>query len=306
MAERVAGLDVGSNSFLLVILDKAPNGEEVVLDRTDIVGLGDGVDQTGRLAPAAVERALNVLEEYAAVCRRHRVRRAHAVGTSALRDAANRDDFVAAVRERTGFEVEVISGDREAELTYRDVSATHGQPGEPLALLDIGGGSSEIVQGRSGVIASSRSIDLGSRRLTERAAFVHDPPGADELDRCRALADAELTGLSPAKGEVVGTGGTITTLVAVDLGMTDYDAAEVSANRLGRRELAALLARLAAVPLSERAQIAGMEPKRAPVMIAGAILLERWMEHLGVTSIAVSAGGMRYAVAREAWEELQR
>lgn len=300
---RVAGLDLGTNSFLLLILARTDRGERVVLDQSEIVGLGDGLDRTGRIGAAAAERALTVLETYRRLCDQHGVTRIEAVGTAAFRIAANRADLLARIEERTGITVRVISGEEEAELTYRDVAHTHGGDDRPLTLVDIGGGSTEIVAGRRGHIESLQSVEIGSRRLWERAGPLADPLGPEDLARLDRLAAEALGGLAPTDGDVVGTGGTITTLAAIALDMSVYDAEAVNRAQLTTARLDELIAMLAALPLEERRLVPGLPPKRADVIVPGAVILVNLMRGLGVDSIRVSAGGLRFAVARRAWEK---
>lgn len=302
MTRRVAGIDVGTNSLLLLIADADGPLLTPLLDRSDICRLGQGVDRERRLHPAAIERTLSVLEQYAALCAEHHVTAIRVAGTSALRDAANRADFQAAARERCGLAVDVISGEREAELTYADVAAAHGRPGEPLALLDIGGGSTELVRGTDGRIAERRSLDIGSNRLTERVP-TSDPPTATELAMLRAEARLALAPLDPVSGRLVGSGGTITTLAAVALGLEPYDAAIVGRTELAAATVGALVGRLGGLTLAERTAVRGLEPQRAPVIVAGAVLLEQALEQVGRDSLAVASGGLRFALARLAAAE---
>jgi exopolyphosphatase/guanosine-5'-triphosphate,3'-diphosphate pyrophosphatase len=296
-AKRAAAVDVGTNSFLLLILERDTDGaERVVLDRSDITRLGQGVDAARRLQPEAIARGLEQLALYRRLIDEHGVSAVRAVGTSALRDAANRDQFITPAAG-LGIPVEVISGEREAELAFAAVAAEHA--GAELLNLDIGGGSTELVQGRSGRIAWRRSLDIGAVRLTDRWGPMADPPTAAELACCQALAAEHLTTVEPTQAMVVGTGGTITTLAAVHHGLTAYDAATVTATRLTPAVVAALIARLAAVPLAERRRIAGLPPKRADVILAGAVLLAEVLGRLRVAEMGVSAGGLRFALARE-------
>ncbi len=296
---RVAGVDVGSNSFLLTVLERGSGSERVVLDRTDLVRLGEGVDRTHELSAAAMDRAVAKLVDYRAACDRLGVAAVRAAGTAALRDATNRQALLDRVARETGWPIEVISGEREAELTYADVAVTHGQPGEALALLDIGGGSSEIVLGCDGRVASRRSYNIGSRRLAERARPA-DPLTAACLARCRAIAAEAAADLGPTAARLVGTGGTITTLAAVHLGLAEYDAAAVSRTVLDLATIEHLLEDLAALPLARRREVVGLEPGRADIIVTGAVLLGQLLRRLGADRVAVSAGGLRFALAREA------
>lgn len=295
---RVAGIDVGSNSFLLTILELAEGRETVLLDRADIIKLSEGVDRTRMISAAACQRGLEMLTEYHRLCVAHQVEAVRLAGTAVFRDAENPEAFLDLVARQLDWRIEVVSGEREAELTYADVAHTHGHGGA-LALLDIGGGSSEIVSGQGGRIDSRRSLNIGSRRLTERTA-PHDPWTAADLARGRRLADDGIGDVSPLPGRLVGTGGTITCLAAVAAGMVPFDPAAIAKVTLTRAQITALAERLAALPLAQRAVERGMEPKRADVIVGGAILLDRWLAALQAEQIAVASGGLRFALAREA------
>lgn len=292
---RVAGIDVGTNSLLLLIAEADGAALRPVLDRSDITRLGEGVDRTGLLAPEAAARTLDVLAEYARACADGAVAGIAAAGTSALRDARNRDDFLARAGS-LGILIEVITGEREAELTYADVAATHAPPGEPLSLLDIGGGSTELVTGTGGQVQRRLSLEIGSNRLTERVR-LSDPPTAAGLHDLRRTAAASLP-LPAIDGRLVGSGGTITTLAAVVLGRERYDAEAVGRVVLSLATATELVERLAGLTLAERERLPGLEPKRAPVIVAGAVLVELCLHRLGRDELAVSTGGLRYALAR--------
>lgn len=298
---RVAGVDVGTNSLLLLIADLDGAALRPVLDRSDITRLGEGVDSTGLLSPGAAARTLDMLAEYARACADHQVDAIAAAGTSALRDARNRDDFIARAAS-LGIAIEVITGEREAELTYADVAAGHGRAGEPLALLDIGGGSTELVTGAGGRVQRRLSLDIGSNRLTERVP-LSDPPTAAELRSLRDTALAALR-LPAVDGGLVGTGGTITSLAAILLGCEPYDAEAVGRSVLSQATATELVERLASLTLAERERLSGLEPKRAPVIVAGAVLVEQCLHRLGRDELAVSTGGLRYALARLAAQRL--
>lgn len=295
---RVAGIDVGSNSFLLAVVERRDGADHLLHDESRIVTLGQGVDRARRLHPEAVTRALAVLHDFRATCERLGVESIRAVGTSALRDAVDRADFLARVAAETGIAIEVISGEREAELTYADVARTHGGEGE-LALLDVGGMSSEVVRGEHGRILSRCSIDLGSNRARERAA-LEEPLTPAAIERCRAVVAAAAVELEPISGRLVGTGGTVTSLAAARLGLAVYDAARVATVRFARREIEELAGRLAALPLAERRQTPGLQPERAETIVPGALVVAGLMAQLGAESLAVSPGGLRLAIAREA------
>lgn len=308
MAElRAAGIDAGTNSFLLLLLARDDDGRErVLLDRSDITRLGEGVDAARRLQPGPLARCLDQLAEYASLCAAHGVTTIRAVGTSALRDASNRAEFLDAVRARCGFELEVISGEREAELTYLAVAGDRATLGQPLWLLDIGGGSTELVRGIDGRLDLRTSLDIGAVRVTDRAGELADPPTPAQLAHMSALATAAVESLPTVDGPVIGTGGTITTLAAIHHGLSEYDAATVEATRLTPALVDELLARLASVPLAARRTIPGLPSKRADVILGGTLVLRALLARLGLAELGVSAGGLRFAVARLGLDSLVR
>jgi exopolyphosphatase/guanosine-5'-triphosphate,3'-diphosphate pyrophosphatase len=307
---RVATVDIGTNTVLLLVAERE-NGRapiRAVLERAEITRLGEGVDRTRVLAPAAVERTRACLDDYARVVSESRVDRIAIVGTSAMRDAPGGEPLTAFVRSAFGAEVRVLTGDEEARLTFR--GALRGLPLDPASLaavFDIGGGSTEItvvrLVGSRLELHFARSFDLGSVRLTER--FVaHDPPAADELraiDETLRRAFAHVPSLPP--GVVpVGVAGTMTTLAAVALGMETYDGARVHGHTLGVPELAALVGRLGSCRLDERRALSGMVAKRADVIVAGGAIAVALLEHWGVASTRISDGGVRWGLAEELLE----
>ncbi len=299
-SRRAAGIDVGTNSFLLLIVEAdCADGERVLLDRSDITRLGEGVDATRQLQPAAMARCSAQLVEYMRLCAQYGVDVVRAVGTSALRDAVNRDEFVASVRRECGLAIEVISGEREASLTYQAVAASRRAVG-PMMNIDIGGGSTELVLGEGGQVQARVSYDVGAVRVTDRAGAMADPPTAADLARLRAEADAAFAMVAPAAAPVMGTGGTITTLAAIWHGLTEYDAELVESTTLTPAMVDELTARLAAMTLAERRTVPGLPAKRADVILGGCVVLSALLARLAVSGVGVSAGGLRYALAREA------
>lgn len=301
---RAAGLDVGSNSFLLLVLQRGDDGrEQVVLDRADIVRLGQGVSATGQLDPEIMRRALDLLADYTQRCADLSVQQIRAVGTAALRSASNSAEFRRLARAETGVEIEVVSGQREAELTFAAVSAERPLAGK-LLNIDIGGGSTELSLGRAGLLSKRISYDLGANNLTEQTGPHADPPSDEQIVAMRAMAQAmarEAAAEFDSRGvEAVGVGGTITTMAAITLALGSYDAQAVARHLLTLEQIDALVDRLAALPLAEREQVVGLSPKRAPVIVAGAILCAELVRELGLGSLGVSAGGLRYTLAREA------
>jgi exopolyphosphatase/guanosine-5'-triphosphate,3'-diphosphate pyrophosphatase len=289
---RLAAFDVGTNSTRLLVADVedgrmvAEHAREMIITR-----LGKGVDRSGRFDPAALRRTLDVLAGYEATCRRLGVSRRRVVATSATRDAANRQDFLDGVRALLGVDAEVLSGEAEAATAYR--GATHDLPGEERTLVvDIGGGSTELILGIRGAPEAMVSLDLGCVRLHERHLHT-DPPTDAEIAALRADAGARLelvTGtLDPASAErVVGVAGTITTVTAIGLGLDAYDPRRIHRSALGAAEIAAVAEKLAAMTVAERAALPVMAKGREDVIAAGALLLDELVRTFGFPQVIAS------------------
>lgn len=260
-------IDIGTNTVRLLIRDGARELER----RSTVVGLGVGVDATGRLAPDAMERALAVLAGYGALLDRHRVSRRRAVATSACRDAANAPEFLDRVETVIGVRPEVIPGTEEAELSFR--GATAALPGAgPTLVIDPGGGSTEFVFGVDRV-EYSRSVDIGSVRLRDRLLPMQPAPAAAVAaarEECRRVMDAVKLPAAPQR--IIGVAGTFTSLAAIHLELAVYDRNRTHGTVMLLSDLDALVDRLARLSIVEIAAIPAMEPKRAPVMLSGAIV----------------------------------
>jgi exopolyphosphatase/guanosine-5'-triphosphate,3'-diphosphate pyrophosphatase len=296
-AMKVAAIDCGTNTVKLLI-GALP---EVAVREMRIVRLGQGVDATGRLADEALERTFAALDEYADLIQAHRVERIRFCATSASRDAANADVFVAGVRARLGVEPEVVSGDEEAALAFDGaVRNLRAAPAEPVLVVDIGGGSTELVLGTtSGGPDAAVSLDIGSVRLHER--HLHsDPPTADEVEACVADVDGHLDG-SPVPlvgaATVVGVGGTVTTVGAGVLDLAAYERDLVDQAVLPVEDVHALAGRLLAMPYAERLDLPWLHPGRADVIGAGVLILDRVLRRTGVTTLVVSEADILDGIA---------
>ncbi len=296
---RYAAIDVGTNTVLLLVAERTPSGFRPVAERGVITRLGKGVDASRQLAADAMARTLEVVGRFADEARSLGAVGLAITATSAARDADNGAEFLAAARARTGVDVEVLSGDEEAQLSYRAVSDDFGpEAGErELVAIDIGGGSTEFIFGRGRSVRFHSSINIGSVRLTERC-IRSDPPSPEDFARLHAeLAPALARIPAPEAGAlVVGVAGTLTTLYAVANAIAPYDAARVHGGWLSREALAQTRERLAAVPLAERRGLPGLQPERADVIIAGAVLLEHALDHLRVNGTRVSDHGLRWGL----------
>jgi len=289
---RVAAIDQGTNSIRLLVAE--PDGKDGFADLGRdmiITRLGQGVDETGRLAPDALERTTEVLARYARRARALHAERIRVSATAVLRDASNGDAYERAVRALTGSELEIVSGEREAELSF--LGATSGlEAPSPFLVLDIGGGSTEFVLGAERPTAA-HSTQIGSVRLTERLV-TSDPPGEHEL---RALRDAvgsvldEVERSIPAVSDartLVAVAGTATTVQAISLGLDPYDPERIHRTRLSFDEAKRVAERLATMTTPERAALPVMAPGRADVIVAGTAILVEVMGRFGFDEALVS------------------
>jgi exopolyphosphatase/guanosine-5'-triphosphate,3'-diphosphate pyrophosphatase len=285
---RVAVVDLGTNTTRLLVADVADGRVDEVVRHTRITSLGEGVDVRRRLLPVAIARVRNCLVDYRRELEALGADRTLLVATSAIRDAENGEAFLGEIEWSYGFETRLLSGDEEAELTLRGVGATD----ESTLVVDIGGGSTELIG------AGLRlSLDIGSVRLTERH-LPSDPPTVDELESCVGAVRSELPDARPERA--VGVAGTITSLAALDLGLTEYDAVRVHGHRLSAEGLDAQLKRLATMPLAARRRVPALDPDRAPVIVAGAVILREVLRHLGLAEIEASERDILHGAAFEA------
>jgi exopolyphosphatase/guanosine-5'-triphosphate,3'-diphosphate pyrophosphatase len=307
---KVAAIDIGTNSVLLLIAETQAGGElSPVLERATITRLGEDVDRTRELADAARARTLACLGAYAKDLELHAPDRIAVVGTSALRDARGGPEFTKDAEGVLGVRPLVISGRREAELTFRGTLSGLGLEGR-VAVFDVGGGSTEIVVGNTTNAASSSrtppsiesatSLNIGSVRLFERHVRT-DPPAPHEIDDVRQAVDATLLAepAIPHEATLVGVAGTVTTLAAVAGAIDPYDGARVHGARLELETIRAVLRRLTSVALAERKEIPGLEPRRADVIVAGAVLVERLVTWSQKSEVVVSDRGVRWGLAEE-------
>jgi exopolyphosphatase/guanosine-5'-triphosphate,3'-diphosphate pyrophosphatase len=295
---RFASIDIGTNSVLLLVAERDEKGRFVAVEeRAEITRLGRGVDKTRTLAPEAIDETLGVVERFVHVARGLGAAEVAISATSAARDASNGAAFLDAARARTGVSVQIISGEEEARLSFASAMADFGG-GQPLVVIDIGGGSTEFIYGDvGGAITFRHSFDVGSVRLTERHVTT-DPPTRAELD---AIIDALRTTLAPlprppAGARLIGIAGTVTTLFAVAKELDPYDAARVQGATLSRDEVRSAVARLAALPVHLRRSVPGLQPKRADVVVAGGLVLQVALEVLGVEQLTVSDRGLRWGL----------
>lgn len=293
---RYGFFDVGSNSVLALVVEVEGDVGRILYDGCIVSGLGRGLSAAG-LDPESRQRTFDAIARHlAAVEELDPAPTWRAVATSAMRDAADGAAFAEELRHRLGLDVEIISGEREAELTWAATCASFPQGG-PLQVVDIGGGSTEIILGEGGAIRQRLSLDIGSVRLTGRC-LRGDPPSAESVAQLRReiAAALEAAPRPPAGALGVGSGSTVTTILAWRDAVEPYDAARVHGALLERRDVARAVAELSALTTAERARLPGIPAARAEVIVAGAAILEGYMSYAGLASLRVSDRGLRFGL----------
>ncbi len=309
---RVATIDIGTNSVLLLVAERRGDTIVSILDRATITRLGQGVDATRSLAPEAVRRTLDCLARYAEDIRTAGVTHVAVAGTSAMRDAAGGESFRSEAKSLLGVEPRVISGREEAELTFEGAMTGLGLSGA-VTVVDVGGGSTEIVTGESGRGPDRAvSLDVGSVRLTERH-IRSDPPTVNEILAVRQDVRKALegSGMIPTR-TIVGVAGTVTTLAAYALDVAPYDSERVHGARLSGAQVDAAVRALGAMSLAERRKLGSVQPERADVIVAGGLIVAEvlcWARDClgfasGATDVEFVASdrGVRWGLAKRLFE----
>ncbi len=290
---RVAAFDCGTNSLRLLVADldaEAGTSTELVREMR-IVRLGQGVDRTGRLSDAALQRVFTAVEELMGSVREHDVSKIAFCATSAARDAENAEDFLTGVRERVGVQPQILDGDAEARASFAGATRALPPLPDPLLVLDIGGGSTELILGRAdGTVLAAQSLDIGSVRLNERH-LASDPPSREEIAAAVADIDAALDAceVDPAEaGAVIGVAGTVTTLAAAVLDLATYDSTIIHHTVLRPDAVQGAVTRLLSMMIEQRKALGYMHPGRADVIGAGGLILDRILRRTSVRSLLVS------------------
>ncbi len=290
---RVAAFDCGTNSLRLLVADiDGPGRTSTELVREmRIVRLGQGVDRTGRLAEASLHRVYAALDELMEVVRAHDVRTIGFCATSAARDAENSQEFLDGVRERVGVVPQILDGDAEARASFAGATRTLPPLPEPLLVLDIGGGSTELILGTAdGTVLEAESLDIGSVRLNERH-LADDPPSKEQVQAAVDDIDAALDACSvdPARaGAVIGVAGTVTTLAAAVLDLGSYDRDLIHHCVLRPDAVQGAVTRMLTMMVEQRKALPYMHPGRADVIGAGGLILDRVLRRTTVRSMLVS------------------
>ncbi len=296
----LAALDIGTNTLLLLIAEQSDGDLRAVYEDCQFGRLGKGLDASGNLDPERVSESLQILRAYRDEMSARGVTRVAAVGTQALREAGNADTFLGPARDILGADVEVITGDREAELAH--LAAAHAFPdlaAGTFVIADVGGGSTEIIVGNEGAVAWRKSVPIGSVRLAERHLKT-DPPTAGEMRALLADIDDTLAPLDiPTGAPVIGVAGTATTLATVELELEQYDPDAIQGLHLPLAAIDRQLAHYLELPIARRKHIPGLEPQRADVIPAGAAIFARLLHRARADALIINDRGVRWGVA---WE----
>lgn len=301
---RIAAIDIGSNSTRLLVADVDGGEIRELFRRSTVTRLAAGVDASGRLDAAARERVHAVLDQYSAELSEADATRVGGVATSAVRDATDGDEFAQAIKDRHGIEIDVIDGDREAQLTFSGVATGPAfADGARTLIVDIGGGSTEFIVGEGGALRFNVSTDIGAVRHSERF-LADDPPTAQQLQDLIDQATTMVTDAVPPQWRSgvergIGVAGTPTVLAAVDQALEPFDPWKVHGYEITESACRTMLDRLAALPLNERRKVKGLHPDRAPTIVAGAAILLVAIEAFGLGSVQVSEHDLLYGIALE-------
>jgi exopolyphosphatase / guanosine-5'-triphosphate,3'-diphosphate pyrophosphatase len=302
-ATRVAVVDMGTNSTRLLVADVA-GGEVAELERrSTVTRLGRGVDTSGQLAAEAIDDVCSTIGDYLELYRPLEPERISVIATSAVRDASNSAVFLAELRERFSLDAQILTGADEARLTYLGSSVGR-EPGEGTLVVDIGGGSTELVVGSGDELGFYASLQAGTVRHTERH-LAHDPPAPEELEALASdvhgLIDEALAGDAlPTARHGIAVAGTPTSLAAIDLVLDPYDPEAVHGHTLSLEAIQHMLSLLASKPLAERLEVTGLQAGRAPTIVAGVVILITVMRAFGLAEIEVSEHDILYGAALEA------
>lgn len=291
---KLAGIDIGTNTILMVIGEKKVNGELLFLrNEHSIARLGEGVDKSNIIKFEAIDRAKNILFNYKKICDNYNVIKIAAAGTSALRDAKNRDDVIKELSDVIGTEIKVISGEEEARLSFLGTIENN----EPCIVVDIGGGSTEFIYGKEHQVKIRYSIPIGAVRLTERYFKIQPATEVNILDAESYIMESlKKIDTTQFKGEFIGVAGTPTTLAAVAQELTQYEKDKVHDFILDYEKVHQIFNNLKNINIEEIKKIPGIHPERADIITAGTLILLCIMQFLNIKKCKVSTRGLRYGI----------
>lgn len=296
---RISCIDIGTNTILLLIVEaKGEKIAEVLHDEQVIARLGKGVDEHRIINGETANRVAEFLFSYRDTSHKYRSEKIIAVGTSALRDASNKREFCNEMLQRTGIDIEILTGVDEAEWTYRGALGDVSPRVQNFTVLDIGGGSTEIISGTSKAVSQKVSLDIGCVRLTERFLRT-SPPTPREISECRSFIRSSLLAvdLTQAKSShVIGVAGTLTTLATIHLHLTHYDPSRVEGCALNRKVVGRIFDQLKRKTHEEMMRVPQISPGREDILVAGMIILQEFLEAANLSEITASDRGLRYGI----------
>ncbi len=284
-----ASIDIGTNSTRLLVADVTDSDIDTIFMQEKITRLGDGISKSGHLSPEAMERVIKTLETFKETAEKHKAAEFKVFTTSAARDAVNRQDFIGLVKERTDLTCDIISGDKEARLSFLGVMSDMATDNR-IAVCDIGGGSTEIILAQKNNIQSTTSIDIGSRRLT-RLYIKSDPPSSREIRQIKDHASSLIN--ARRVDQVICVGGTATTLGMIDAGLS---AETVHHHILTLQNLKKIVHQLASKTIDERKAVPGLNPERADVILAGAIIILQILDKFQVDHTMISTRDLLFGI----------
>jgi exopolyphosphatase/guanosine-5'-triphosphate,3'-diphosphate pyrophosphatase len=308
----VAGIDIGTNTLLLLVAEIDENGRVRQLEHQQrLPRLGKDVDRMGAIQVSAFDRIAWIVQEYRNIAQQFHAEEIVACATSAVRDASNRDEFTKFIEKGTGIRVEILTGDEEAVLTYKGALSGINRPG-PFVVLDIGGGSTELIfqqpgGGNGNAVLHRYSLQIGAVRLTERF-FKHDPPLPEEIESAKSLIIEEVSQVrNPGfQGVIlVGVAGTVTTLACIDQGLAEFELEKVAGFTLTDAHVARLLSQLTGMNSREISALSAATSGRADILTAGTLILHEVMAHFRFPSVVVSERGLRFGLVLREWERRQ-
>jgi exopolyphosphatase/guanosine-5'-triphosphate,3'-diphosphate pyrophosphatase len=298
--ERFASIDIGTNTILLLIAELHYNRLKPVFEKETIVRLGEGLQKNGMISPEAMDRGLKTLKRYVQQCKKMNVKNIFAVGTSVLREAKNSKVFLKVVREKLNLSIQIISGRKEAYLSFISVSKEIKEFKNPIMVIDVGGGSTEFIIGKNHQLIKWVSLPIGSVRLTE--CFIQsDPVKIEECQKMERKIKSSLKKVpkKPHPSLIFAVGGTATTLASVGLGLKKFNPKKIHHFPLTKDIIRSQLEIYKSLTIKERKKIPGLPPSRADVILAGGTILYLAMEELKCQSVIVSCHGVRYGVLYE-------
>jgi exopolyphosphatase/guanosine-5'-triphosphate,3'-diphosphate pyrophosphatase len=305
-SQRRAVIDVGTNSVKLLVAQVSGHQVDPLLEQSTQTRLGSGFYETQRMQPAAIARTARAVAAFARTAAEWGAVSTRIIATSAARDALNQEELLGAIHAASGLAVEVISGEQEADWAFRGVVSTPAFAGQPLLIVDVGGGSTEFILGEGDLQQFRHSFPLGTVRLLERLPHS-DPPTPEEWERCRAmLKDFLLVQVRPVVAsklrifssravQLVGTGGTASVMVRIEFGLASFDRDRIEALPLSQEQVRRQRRRLWGLPLLERQRIVGLPADRADVILTGTAIYQELMELFSFPNLRVSTRGLRFA-----------